>query len=146
MVLTRVADGYILELFRKNNEVHFFYQQEVIMSKLPRGYYRDGWHEPKRRAGFLYEIALSVSDGHIGLIRGKRRKKALMYKSGFDYSRVCEHDDISRSWKHRVRKRKQWEKHRRSDYERNLMNRSRCKQNISKLETEYPDRYAVDGE
>jgi hypothetical protein len=116
------------------------------MSKLPRGYYRDGWHEPKRRAGFLYEIALSVSDEHIGLIRGKRRKKTLMYKSGFDYSRECEHDDISRSWKHRVRKRKQWEKHRRSDYERNLMNRSRCKQNISKLETEYPDRYAVDGE
>lgn len=107
-----------------------------FVDKLSRPSYRDGWHSPKKRAGFLREIALSVSEDHISLIRGKRKKRALMYNSGFDYSRECERQDVYRSWKHRSRKRKQWSGHRRSDYERNLMNRSRCKQNIYKGETD----------
>ena len=104
------------------------------MSKLPRRFYRDGLSDHGgRNAGFHRELQLTASEDHRAFTRGKRQKRALMRNSNFDYSRWVESysSHIQRSWKHRAKKRKQWNAHRLSRYEYALLDTTQRKQHIS---------------
>ena len=99
------------------------------MRKLSRSFYRND-SCPAKRAGVHRELQLTASEDHRALTRGKRKKRALMRNSYFDYSRWSGYENVQRSWKHRAEKRKQWVVHRLSEYECAILDRTRHKRRI----------------
>ena len=100
------------------------------MLKQPKKYYRYylATSDRRRKAGFHREIALSCSDEHRPLIRGKRGKRALYFYSDFSYDREAEPWPDQRSWKHRCKKRHQWVKHHYSLHEQAFLFVRRCRE------------------
>lgn len=100
------------------------------MLKQPKKLYRYYFatSDRRRKAGFHREIALSCSDEHRPLIRGKRGKRALYFYSDFSYDREAEPWPDQRSWKHRCKKRHQWVKHHYSLHELEFLLAWRCRE------------------